>query len=153
MYVKKNVAGFLQHGVNQSQAFDTLSTLLKSGGKLWILVPTLNNLAWKQAHLNLQAMPKWAPYWKHILPRKFLSIEEYTTLLTGSNFQPVKIQKVQTQDPFVDREEFLRFLLGTFTLAVPPEMSEEYYNAIIDEYLRLLPEALLQNGVIEARFG
>lgn len=142
----------LQHCSNQSDAFHNLSKLLKPGGKLWIMIPALDNAAWKQARKNVQTSPKWLSYWPKIPPRKFLTIEEYWQLLEDANLHPQKIEKVQTLDPFVDREEFLNFLLGTFTPLVSSELTREFYNEMIDEYLRLLPEAIIQ-GVIEARFS
>lgn len=143
----------LQHCSNQPKAFENFTRLLKPGGKLCIMVPALDNLAWKQARKIVQTSPKWAAYWENISPRKFLSIEEYVELLKESNFYPQRVGKVQTQDPFIDREEFLNFLLGTFTPAVPSDMAREFYEALIDEYLRQLSDAMKIEGVIEARFS
>lgn len=143
----------LQHCSNQSQAFENLAKLLKPGGKLWIMIPAVDNVAWKQARKVVQTSPKWACYWENIVPRKFFTIEECVELLNATNLQPQRVEKIQTLDPFVDREEFLSFLLGTFTPAVPSNMAKEFYNEIINEYLRLLPEAMNFDGVIEARFG
>ena len=143
----------LQHCSNQSQAFKNLAQLLKPGGKLWIMIPAIDNAAWKQARKVVQTSPKWACYWQNIPPRKFFTIEECAELLKEANLHPLRIEKIQTLDPFVDREEFLSFLLGTFTPAVPSDMAKEFYNDMIDEYLRLHPEAMNFNGVIEARFG
>lgn len=143
----------LQHCSNQPQAFENLAKLLKLGGKLWIMIPAFENEALKQARKNVQTSPKWACYWQNISPRKFPTIEECKELLKRANLYGQRIEKVQTLDPFVDREEFLSFLLGTFTPAVPSDLAREFYNDMIDEYLRLLPEAINFEGVIEARFG
>ncbi len=143
----------LQHCLNQYQAFGNLAKLLKPQGKLWLMIPAIDNGAWKQARKNIQSSSKWACYWQEILPRKFLTIEEYTELLKGVSLYPQRIEKIQTSDPFVDREEFLDFLLGTLTPAVPADLDREFYNEIIDEYLRLLPDAMNNEGVIEARYG
>lgn len=143
----------LQHCSNQSQAFENFAKLLKPKGKLWAWIPTMDNAAWKQARHTVQALPKWECYWHNILPRKFLTVEECAELLKGVNLSPQRIEKIETRDPFIDREEFLNFLLGTFTPAVPLKMAREFYEELIDEYLRLLPAAMNPNGVIEARFG
>lgn len=143
----------LQHCSNQSQAFKNLAKLIKADGKLWIMIPAIDNEAWKQARKIVQSSPKWACYWQNISPRKFFSIEECVELLKAANLEPQRIEKIQTIDPFVDKEDFLNFLLGTFTPAVPLEMASAFYGEIIDEYLRLLPDAINLNGVIEARFG
>ncbi|WP_068469871.1 class I SAM-dependent methyltransferase [Candidatus Protochlamydia phocaeensis] len=143
----------LQHCADQSHAFKSMSGLLKPGGKVLIMIPAIDNPAWKQARKIMQSSPKWAAYWQSIPPRKFLTVEEYADLLKGANFLPQRIEKVSTQDSFIDREELLSFLLGTFTPAVPPEMAREFYNGMIEEYLRLLPEAMNAEGVIEMRYG
>lgn len=143
----------LQHCSNQIRAFENLAKLLKPNGKLWLMIPALDNEAWKQARKTLQTSAKWLCYWQNILPRKFLTIGEYTELLKGAGFSLKRIEKIQTRDPFIDREEFLNFLSGTFPPAVPSDMAIEFYNELIDEYIRLSPEALNSEGVIEARLG
>jgi trans-aconitate methyltransferase len=142
----------LQHCSNQSGAFENLTKLLKPNGKLWLMVPS-NNSAWKEARKIVQKSPKWASYWENVLPRQFLSIEEYVELLKKANFFPQRIEKIQTKDPFIDKEEFLNFLLGTFNPAVPSDMARKFYDEMINEYLQLLPDALQANGVVEARFS
>lgn len=143
----------LQHCLDQPQAFENLANLLKPGGKLWIMIPALDNEAWKQARKNVQTSSKWACYWQNTSPRKFFTIEECAELLKNTNLEVRRIEKIQTKDPFIDREEFVNFLLGTFTPAVPLEMAKAFYEEMIDEYLRLLPDAMDTLGVIEARFG
>lgn len=143
----------LQHCSNQIQALQNAATLLKPGGRLWIMIPAIDNEAWKQARKTLQTAPRWADYWVNMTPRKFFTVEECSELLKTIGLKTQRIEKVKTNDPFVDREEFLHFLLGTFTPAVPPEMAKTFFNELIDEYLRLLPEAENSEGVIQARFG
>ena len=117
------------------------------------MVPALDNQAWKQARKIVQTSPKWASYRENIPPRKFLAIEEYQELLNEVGLELQRVERIQTQDPFVDREEFLNFLLGTFTPAVPPDQAKDFYSEMIEEYIRLLPEAINAEGVIEVRFG
>lgn len=143
----------LQHCSDQSLAFKNLASILKPNGKLWISIPAIDNIAWKTARKNVQTSPKWASYWQSIVPRQFLPIEKYAQLLKDANLHATKIEKIQTLDPFVDREEFLTFIMGTFTPAVPSDRALEFNNELIDEYLRLDPQALKSNGVIEAKFG
>jgi trans-aconitate 2-methyltransferase len=143
----------LQHCLDHKNAFKNMHSLLKQGGKLHIMIPAMNNSEWKQARINLQTNSKWMNYWKAVVPRKFLSIEESIDLLKASQFDVIRVKKVLSKDPFVDREEFLSFLLGTFTPVVPEELSKEFWSDMIDEYVRLNPDALRTDGVIEARFG
>jgi trans-aconitate methyltransferase len=143
----------LQHCLNHEEAFQRLSQILNPKGKLLLLIPAMDNSAWKQAYKKIHGSEKWSAYWEHIPPRKFLSLEEYDHLLRKSNFMPLRIEKVITRDPFVDREEFLNFLLGTFSPCVPENMLREFYSELIDEYISSLPEAIDQEGVIQARFS
>jgi len=143
----------LQHCNDQLQALENIFGLLKPEGKLLISIPAIDNSAWKEAWVNLEILPKWASYWENAPPAYFISVESYGELLRNAKFHPLRIEKIQTQDPFVDREEFLTFLLGTMTPAVPLDLARDFFNELIDEYLRLLPEALRSDGVIEARFG
>jgi hypothetical protein len=117
------------------------------------LVPAINNPAWNQARSCVQNSPKWNKYWKDYLPRKFLKADEYETLLACNHFRPIDIQLVQTQDPFINRQELLSWLMGTFYPAVPAELRAEFYGEWVDEYLKLNPEALKENGVIYIELG
>jgi trans-aconitate methyltransferase len=143
----------LQHCADQQQALKSLNCLLKPNGKLWIMVPSLNNEAWKQARKNTLTSSKWAPFLKDIPLRKFLELEEYKHLFNEAGFKLLTIKRIQTQDPFIDKEELLDFLVGTFIPFVPADQIKEFYSEMIEEYLRLLPEAINSQGVIEARFG
>lgn len=143
----------LQHCKDQLLAFENIFGLLKLEGKLLISIPAIDNPAWKEAWRNIEVLPKWAAYWEDDTPRHFLSVEKYIELLKNAKFHPLSVEKIQTQDPFIDREEFLTFLLGTMTPAVPLELARDFFNELTDEYLRLLPDALRPDGVVEARFG
>jgi len=142
----------LQHCPDQQQAIQNIASLLKSGGKALILVPAIDNLPFKQARKNIQSLPKWSIYWSNAVPRKFLEIKEYEKIFSEAGFT-VKVSKRLTVDPFIDRQELMSFFIGTFTPAVPTDLLEQFYNELFDEYLRLCPEALQENGVIEARFS
>ena len=109
----------LQHCSDQKKALNEISNLLKPNGKVLILVPAMNNRNWNQARVKVQTMPKWAPYWQGFSPRKFLSVDQYKDLFREAGFQIVKIENIQTMDPFVDREEILDWLEGTFAPVVP----------------------------------
>lgn len=141
-----------QHCSNQPQGLSNLHALLKPQGKLLILIPSMDNMPWKLARKAIQTSEKWAAYWQNMPPRKFPSPDEFAVLLKNAHFKALRIEKIQTSDPFYDREELLSFLLGTFQPAVPAEQARNYYNEIIDEYLRLSPGSI-KDGVIDVRFG
>ena len=143
----------LQHCSNQQEGILQLAKHLKPGGKVLIMIPALENKKWGEASRTIQALPQWSAYWKGFLPRKIHTLEEYAAMMTKANLHPQRIEKVHTLDPFVDREEFLCFLLGTLPPVIPKEMRRQFWNEVIDEYLRLLPDVEKSNGTIEARFG
>lgn len=143
----------LQHCLDKHEALNNIAGLLKPDGKLLVTVPVIDNSAWREARKTIQTSSKWAVYWEHTSPISFLGCEDYRKLLQEASFLPLRIEKISTTDPFVDREEFLHFCLGTFPPVVPRSLATEFYNEIIDEYIRLSPSVLQQNGVLEARFG
>ncbi len=146
----------LQHCADPVAAFRIMQKLLKPQGKLLLLLHTFDNEAWNEAMKTLRSSSKWSSYFENHEIKKPLTLEEYEELLYLVHLEPLKIKKRQTLDPFIDRQEFLQFLLGSFT---PPSLLKnvkktmEFHNELIDEYLRLLPSALKADGVIEARLG
>lgn len=143
----------LQHCPDIPAALETARSLLKPGGKLLILVPALNHPAWNQARAAVQKRPRWHVYWHNIPPRKFLTALQYEEILSRLGFASFSVRSVETRDPFVDREELLIWLEGTFTPAVPLAERRAFYAEWIDEYLRLDPGAMGPDGVIYAKMG
>lgn len=141
----------LQHCTDQKSAFLEISKVLKPNGKVLILVPAMNNRAWNQARTKVQAAPKWAPYWEGFTPRKFLNVNQYKDLLTETGFHILKIDNIQTMDPFIDEDEILDWLEGRFPPIIPKDQAPEFYREWIKEYLQLDPESIDKNGVIYAR--
>lgn len=143
----------LQHCTDQKGALCEISRILKPKGKVLILVPAMNNKAWGQARAKVQNAPKWAPYWQRYTPRKFLSVSQYEDLLKETGFQIMKVENILTMDPFIDRDEILDWLEGTFAPVVPKDQAREFYREWIEEYLRLDPQSIDENGTIYARLG
>ncbi len=143
----------LQHCPDIPAALDSALSLLKPGGRLLVLVPALANPAWNLARAAVQKRLRWLPYWQNIPPRKFLSAEQYEELFSKAGFHSYLIRPIETRDPFVDREELLVWLEGTFTPAVPLAERRAFYEEWIDEYLRLDPEAVGPDGVFYGKMG
>lgn len=143
----------LQHCTDQKSALNEISTILKPNGKVLILVPAMNNKAWNQSRAKIQTSSKWAPYWQGFIPRKFLSMQQYEDLLQETGFHIVKIENVQTIDPFIDLDEILDWLEGTFAPVIPKDQAREFYREWIEEYLRLDPQSIDEKGTIYARLG
>lgn len=142
-----------QHCSDQEGALSEISKTLKPTGKLLILVPAMNSAAWNQALLNLQASPKWVSYWQSFPPRKFSTVQKYSDLLAIMGFRILKVENVPTADPFIDLEEILAWLEGTFPPVIPKNQTRAFYTDLVQEYLRLDPTAIDAQGAIYARFG
>ena len=130
----------------------SLAKLLNTGGKLLILVPTRNNAEWNRSRAMVQAYEKWASYWKGVPPRPTLPVDEYRSFLKDAGLNGFVDMHV-TKDPFVDREEIVTWLKGTFAPVIPKEKAEEFYNDWMNQYLRHYPQAIGEEGVIYAELG
>ncbi|HEV8051910.1 MAG TPA: methyltransferase domain-containing protein [Parachlamydiaceae bacterium] len=144
----------LQHCTDQQAVLSKVGQDLKSNGKLLILVPLMNNNeAWNQARSIVQKSPEWKEYWKNFSPRKFLTPQSYVELLAQSNLKAISVEAVNTVDPFVNKDEILDWLEGTFPPLVPKERVREFYSQWIEEYIKLDPSAISIEGVIYAKLG
>jgi len=143
----------LQHSFDQQKALSNLANLLKPNGKLLILIPTRNNQAWNNARATTQSRPKWAGYWQNVAPRKSFSAQQYAEFLERANLLCISIETINTLDPFIDKNEIVEWLCGTFAPAVPVEEMREFYSEWIEEYVRLAPDAQKSDGVVYAALG
>jgi len=143
----------LQHCSDQGAALQKAASFLKPGGKLLILVPAMQNPAWNQARTRMQALPRWSKYWEGFAPRKFLSVEKYGELLEAAGFEVVKLEVTERVDPFVDEEEIIDWLSGTFAPVVPKSEARQFYREWVEEYARLDPEAFSFDGAVYAKLG
>lgn len=143
----------LQHCSDQKKALTMLSQALKPNGKLLILVPLMNNAAWNRARSTVQHRSQWAAYWNKASPRTFFTPQQYIDVLEQSNLVAVSVETVNTMDPFVNIEEILDWLEGTFPPVVPKDVVREFYTQWIEEYLKQDPSAISEDGVIYAKLG
>lgn len=143
----------LQHSYDQPKALRELNRLLKKNGKLLVLVPALNHLPWNRSRAIVKARSEWAPYWSAFAPPKWYKASEYPELLNQAGFKGLRVEEIKTADPFIDPEELLDWLEGTFRSVVPLEKARKFHNECLEEYLRLDPQAIDEEGVIYVRFG
>lgn len=143
----------LQHSSDPLKAIASLKSLLNPGGKLLILIPTRNNPAWNQARLNIQKSEKWAPFFKNAALRKILTFNEIKDIFEQLPFKDVKVKSLPTVDPFIDLQEIVTWLRGTFMPVVPEDLLEAFYEEWMAEYLRLDPTAQDGDGTIFAKLG
>jgi hypothetical protein len=113
----------------------------------------MNNEAWNQARSTVQNRPQWSDYWKNFSPRKFLTPQQYIEVLEQSNLKAISVEAVHTMDSFVDMDEILDWLGGTFPPVIPKDAVREFYTQWIGEYLKLDPSAISEDGAIYAKLG
>ncbi len=142
----------LQHSFDQKKSVLTLAKLLNPGGKLLILIPTRNNVEWNRSRAIVQAYERWAPFWKGVPSRPTLPVEEYRSFLLNAGLKG-SVDMHATKDPFVDREEIISWLKGTFAPVVPNDKADEFFNDWMNQYLRDYPQANGEDGVIFAELG
>jgi len=142
----------LQHSFDQRKSFLSLAKRLNSGGKLLILVPTRDNKEWNRSRGIVQAYETWAPYFKGVPPRPTLPVEEYRSFIEEAGLSGF-VEMHKTKDPFIDRDEIICWLKGTFNPLIPKDKLDEFYGNWMDQYLRHYPEAMDDNGVIYAELG
>ncbi len=142
------------HCFDPKKALEEISQVLKPQGKLLILVPTVReNKAWNESRACIQSKPKWACYWKDYPPRRYFSAEQYEKLLRETGFCAIKVDSVQTMDPFLDEKELLDWLEGTFPPLIPKDQVRQFYLEWMQEYIRLDPSAKKEEGTIYAKLG
>lgn len=143
----------LQHSSDQQKALATLDQLLKTAGTLLLLVPTRNNPAWNAARSAVQAKPPWEKYWETIPARSAFSAQQYKEFLHAAGLSLIRIETIHTMDPFIDKDEIIQWLCGTFAPHVPFDQMHTFYSDWIEEYRRQAPDAFQPNGVIYAKLG
>ena len=97
--------------------------------------------------------PKWSEYWKDFDPPVWHSEQEWKQYLDQAGFTHIRIEKIPTMDPFIDRSEWLEWLKAVHPPRIPEERMDEYFSEFIDRYLAHDPEAVDKNGVVYAKFG
>ncbi len=136
----------------QERGLSRLADLVKPGGKLLLTMPASFNPAWNQAAKNIQAAPKWSRYWQGGAQWARLSAKEIASILESKGFT-VHARENHTKDPFIDREELAGMLRGIYPSVLPEELEGQFFQELIDEYLRLRPEGMESSGVIYLECG
>lgn len=143
----------LQFCKDQVTALREIKNHLSPQGMVLLTFPAEGNDQWKQARLTIQRSPKWERYWKNYPFRKWYTAAEYKPFIQEAGLYLIQLDKISSLDPFIDKFEFIEWLKGVFPPVVPKDLEDEFYSEIIDEYIRIYPEAIDSNGVIYARLG
>lgn len=130
---------------------------LKPGGRFVAVAPPFNtNPTYDQAFQATQKDPKWSGYFTAYKPSfLFVDVDTYQTLLENAGFTDVQVAFRPSVDPFVDKEEFIAWFLGTFPHMhyLPKEQRALFVEDVLQRYAQLRPEAFSSDGVVRGFWG
>ncbi|MCI5052254.1 MAG: methyltransferase domain-containing protein [Simkaniaceae bacterium] len=142
----------LHHCNDKKRGLEEAHRLLKDQGKLLILVPSSKESAWDEAIAAICSIEKWSQHLEKIAETVFLDSGEYANLLETCQFTVISVKDIKTKDPFVDKEEFVSWLVGTYPPIVKRELLTDFFSDIVDQYIAIYPDAIDANGTISAEF-
>jgi trans-aconitate 2-methyltransferase len=128
--------------LDQEKALMGFHKALKTGGKLWIQMPTGMPQELRFAVGKLLGSEKWKSYFKGFKrPWRFYRADEYRELLTKVGMKPVRIEVVTKHERFPSRDAFHGFLKQWFPFLrpLPQELKEPFLREVLDEYFKTVP--------------
>ncbi|MCH9621640.1 MAG: Trans-aconitate 2-methyltransferase [Chlamydiia bacterium] len=143
----------MQHCFEHKKAMEKMHSILKPGGKLLILVPANKESNWSAAVKSVCQGPKWSSYWKDYEPRIFLNCDQSKKLLSETNYEILSVENLLTVDPFIDKEDLVAWMMGTYPPLIPKELERSFFSEVIDAYISLSPEAMNEDGTIYVSYS
>jgi trans-aconitate 2-methyltransferase len=137
-----------------TQALVEMKSHLKASGKILISVPAEGHLSFTEAMKQTRMLPKWKKYETHSSSRRRASADDYLRHFSEAGLRANKIEKINTVDPFVDKDEFI----GWIKLILPPgfkteAVKNEFCSDVIDKYVSLRKDAMNDEGVYFGHFN
>ena len=130
----------------RDQALSVIYRALKPSGRLIMTIRPASdsNPIFAKAIEKTISASKWRKYFNNRKEKlKYETIEELKDRFDRSPFEYSTINFKASKDPFVDKTEFINWILGSvdFILAVPSKLRSQLANDIIDKYIELKPDA------------
>lgn len=156
------VTGFFSfHILDPEKRDDALVAIhksLRSGGSLVMTIPPSfeGNPEFSQAVGTTLFSKKWKKYFENRKASfKFETLTQLKKRFFNSPFSNVAVNFKESRDPFVGKNEFVNWILGTmdFIQDVPSELRSKLASEIIEEYVRLRPDALSKDDIYYASWG
>lgn len=132
----------MQWVLDQKQALQRFEKALKSGGKLWIQMPTGLPLAMQQALEKTVSSEKWKRSFSHFTPPwRFYQPDEYRSLIHNARLNLIRLDVVTKHEWFPSRAVFHGFLKQWFPYLRPLHDNQKdlFLKDLLDEYLKILP--------------
>lgn len=135
----------------QQEALINIAAILKQGGKF------IGGIAHKdspylRARLNIMSTLKWRYFFIDYIPPYFALTEDMMKeLCEKAQLNIIQISRNGTPYTFKNRQEFVKFIsaLPVQKDRVPEERHKEFFNDIIDEYIKEVPNLVKNDGSIE----
>jgi trans-aconitate methyltransferase len=125
---------------------------LSEKGSVFAVIPSHGkNSEFSTAFEETIKDPKWEPYFRNFQPIfKYEELESYIDHFKRAGFLIVRAEYISAMDPFVNREEAIRWFLGTYSHIhyLPEGLREQFFSDVIDRYFEKRPSAFLSNGAI-----
>lgn len=135
---------------DQQQALTNIATLLvPNNGKLVAGVPS-DDSPYLRARLGMHTHDTWKEFFvDYEIPYHPFSEEKIKTFLNIAGLRPVTIKKGGAPHLFASKEEFINWMRAVPVQIerIPQERHEEFWNDIVTEYLKEVPQK--EDGSIE----
>lgn len=143
---------------DRDQAIKNLFEHLNPDGRIIMIIPPdaeQSNPKYFQAIGQTLSSDKWKTYFSSKKGSFHWETEDkIRERFEKLPFATVEVEYVSSQDPFVDKVEFVNWILGTFDFPqrVPENLRRELVEDVLDKYVELDPSAL-QDGAYYGKWG
>lgn len=135
-------------------AFHEIYKSLKSGGSFVAAFPAMGSPLMSQSIAAIDSKPEWKDYFPQPDRKNYaLDDQKIREWLDEAGFIVIKSQTKWEDEVFSSRENFRDLLRATFSqrALLPPEKELQFFEEIVDEYLRKAP--LDQKGQVHFYFN
>lgn len=140
-----------------SSVLRELHTRLKASGKLLLVIPAGRNPEFFQAAQaafdQFQLPAPWDTYSPESVNMR--SLEGCGSVLEAAGYLLDRLEMVDTPHTFIDREEFLQWLIGTMTAnwSIPVEKAAEFFDYMVDRMQALDDGFLHADGTVRFKLS
>jgi len=135
----------------QQEALNNIADTLKPGG-MFVGGIAHKDSPYLRARLNIMSTQKWKWSFINYMPPYYPIDEEIMkNLCEEAQLKVIQISRNGTPYTFKNRQEFVKFIgaLPVQKERIPEDRQEEFFNDIIDEYIKEVPNLVNDDGSIK----